>query len=93
MRVEITKRDDELRVVWGWASIIEKGGTPVVDAQGDVISEGELVNAAHEFTKSSRVGGFMHARNAHGSAVRASGAVRIPRRARPDSPLRAQGLD
>lgn len=45
----VVKIDDEMRVVWGWASVIEEGGRPVIDLQGDMISEKTLVAAAHGF--------------------------------------------
>lgn len=67
--MEITKSDDELQVVWGWASIIEKDGKPIVDGQGDLIYEPELVKAAHDFVRDSRIGGLMHARGAEGQVI------------------------
>lgn len=73
--VTITKADDELRVVWGWASIIEEGGRPVIDSQGDVIYEQELVKAAHEFVCMSRTGGLMHAKRADGSPIQTGTVV------------------
>lgn len=60
MVCEITKSDDERRMVYGFANVIEKDGEPVVDLQGDVISEDELVKAAHEFMRSYRDGHEMH---------------------------------
>lgn len=61
--VEITKADTGTLkdgLVWGWASIIEKDGKTVTDAQGDRISEEELLKAAHDYMQHSRVGGAMH---------------------------------
>lgn len=49
--------------VWGWASIIEKGGKVVTDHQGDRISEEELVKAAHDYMTNSRIGGALHMYN------------------------------
>lgn len=57
---KITKFDDERRVVYGWASVIEKDGVPVVDTQDDRISEDELVKAAQEFVAAYRAGDVMH---------------------------------
>ena len=57
---EILKRDDEQRIVYGWASVIEKDGEPVVDRQGHMIEEDELVKAVHEFVSESREGKVMH---------------------------------
>ena len=59
---------DELRksldlkdgLVWGWASVIEKDGKPVIDHQGDIITPDELMKAAHDHITNSRVGGALH---------------------------------
>lgn len=58
--------DDQLKqgLVYGWASVIEKDGVPVVDHQGDRISQQELVKAAHDFMK-RRDGGVMHDETGH----------------------------
>lgn len=61
-------KDDEIRkkldlkdgIVWGWASVIEKDGKAIVDHQGDVIQEDDLVKAAHDHVTNSRVGGALH---------------------------------
>lgn len=60
MVCEITKSDDDKQMIYGFANVIEKDGEPVVDLQGDVISEDELVKAAHEFMRSYRDGHEMH---------------------------------
>lgn len=60
MTGKITKFDEERRVVYGWASVIEKDGKVVVDTQGDRISEDELVSAAQEFVTAYRAGDVMH---------------------------------
>jgi hypothetical protein len=70
----LEKVDPELRTVWGWVSVIEEGGVPVVDSQGDVIGEDVLLTAAHDFMKTHRVGGFMHLKKA-GAAVRVGDVV------------------
>ncbi len=46
----IVQKSPELRTVWGWASVIEEDGQPVVDLQGDVITEPDLLQAAHAFS-------------------------------------------
>lgn len=58
--------DDQLKqgLVFGWASVIEKDGVPVVDHQGDRISADELAKAAHDFMK-RRNGGVMHDETGH----------------------------
>jgi hypothetical protein len=47
-------------LVFGWASIIEKGGSEITDHQGDRITEEELVKGAHDFISNSRQGGVLH---------------------------------
>lgn len=58
--IPITKTDDDLKVVWGWASMVEKNGEPVIDRQGDVIRESVLQKAAHNFMVDERTGKVMH---------------------------------
>jgi len=57
---EITKRNDELRVAYGWASVCTENGRPVLDLQKDMIEEGDLVKAVHSFVLDSRAGKVMH---------------------------------
>lgn len=59
---EIHKADDDKRLVYAWASVVTKGGEPVADLQGDIISIGELEKAAHGFMLNSREAGEMHIR-------------------------------
>ena len=47
LTVPIVKSDEELRVVYGWASVIEQNGETVIDRQGDSIAPQTLVKAAH----------------------------------------------
>ena len=57
----ITKIDKAQQVVYGFASIIDKGdGVPIEDAQGDVILEDDLVEAAHGFMRNHRTLGHRH---------------------------------
>lgn len=60
LSVPISKVDDEQRMVWGWASVIEENGRVVTDKQDDQIEIAELSKAAHGFMKFYRVGGDMH---------------------------------
>lgn len=55
------KVNDEERMVYGYASVAKDGDTTLVDRQGDMISEVELVKMAHRFIKGSRHGKVMHA--------------------------------
>lgn len=56
----IEKMAEDERLVYGWANITEENGQTVVDAHGDTIGTKELVAAAHDFMKQSRVGKAMH---------------------------------
>lgn len=58
--VPVFKANDELRTVWGWASIIEQDGKPVTDHHGDIIYEKDLVEAAHDYITESRAAKSMH---------------------------------
>lgn len=60
LSVPITKFDADKRQVFGWASVIEKDGQPVIDSQGDIIPLDELEPAAYDFVVSSREGDDMH---------------------------------
>ena len=60
---EISKLDTDKRQVFGWASIVERDGVPVVDLQGDYISVDEIEKAAYTYVQKSRKGGNMHKRN------------------------------
>ena len=59
-KIDVAKADEDMRVVYGWASVVEDAGETVVDSQGDVIEPSELVKAAHEFVTSVRAGKAMH---------------------------------
>ena len=69
MTFEFEKIDEAKRLVYGWASVIEKDGKPVVDWQGDVITEADLVKAVHEFNTEYREGKTMHKGAATGETV------------------------
>jgi len=66
---EFAKRDDDQRIVWGWASVTEEGGRLIADAEGDVIEEPELTNMAHDFVSKSRAGGVLHIRDEKDNVV------------------------
>lgn len=61
-RGEISKRDDDKRQVFGWASVIEVDGQPVVDYQGDIMELDVIESAAYDYVQKSRKGGNMHQR-------------------------------
>lgn len=60
LNAKITKLDDDARLVFGFASVAEIDGQPVIDSEGDVIDINELEKAAYNFVENSRVGGEMH---------------------------------
>lgn len=64
MEAQITKLDDDKRLVFGWASIIKDAdGKVLLDRQDDYIdSEDELEKAAYSYVLNSRDGGEMHIR-------------------------------
>lgn len=68
---EFSKVDSDRRQVFGYASVVEMNGEPVVDRQGDYISIDEIEKAAYNYVVKSRKGGDMHRREGdlpyHGS--------------------------
>lgn len=56
----ISKRNDEKRQVFGWASVVEIDGVPVVDYQNDYLAVETIEKAAYDYVHSSRRGGDMH---------------------------------
>lgn len=60
---EISKVDADKQQVFGWASIVEINGEPVVDLQGDYIDIEEIEKSAYDYVIKSRHGGDMHARD------------------------------
>ncbi len=59
---KIEKVDQDKQQLFGWASVVTKGGRAIIDKQGDIIPVDELENAAHDFVLSSRKQGDMHSR-------------------------------
>ena len=60
---EIAKADSDKQQIFGWASVVEVNGEPVVDLQGDRISVDEMEKAGYEYVMKSRKGGDMHLRD------------------------------
>lgn len=56
----LIEKNVELRVVYGWANVIEIDGEEYEDDQGDLISESELLVAAHNYMSEARSGKVMH---------------------------------
>ena len=57
---EVTKVDEEQRIVYGFASVVSKNGQMVVDRQGDIITADEMEKAATRFMLGARNGLTMH---------------------------------
>jgi hypothetical protein len=68
---EFAKADPRKRQAFGWASVVEVNGSPIVDLQGDVISPEDLEEAAYAYVEKSRVGGDQHQRDYDGGPLRA----------------------
>jgi hypothetical protein len=60
---EVSKMNDEKKQVFGWASVIEVNGEPVIDMQGDVMTIDTIEKAAYTYVHGSRKGGNQHQRN------------------------------
>lgn len=69
IKAQIKKIDEDKRLVYGWANVIEVGGNQVVDYQKDTIDEEELVQAAHDFVENSRVAKVSHNGGQKGTIV------------------------
>lgn len=72
---EFSKVDADKRQVFGWASIVEMNGQPVVDLQGDYIDIDEIEKSAYDYVIKSRKGGDMHRRNADDTPVHSSDMI------------------
>lgn len=60
---EVSKMLTDKKQVFGWASVIELDGEPVVDLQGDVMTIDTIEKAAYDYVHTSRKGGRQHARD------------------------------
>lgn len=60
---EISKFDTDKRLAFGWCSLSEVDGEPVLDLQGDYAPIEEIEKSAYAYVQDSRVGGDMHARD------------------------------
>lgn len=69
IKIPVLKSDQALRVVYGWASVIEQQGQAHIDRQGDTITSEELVKAAHHFMQESRDSKAMHRGHSIGHVV------------------------
>lgn len=60
IEVKISKRSDEQRIVWGWASVSTVDGQPVFDYHGDYWPPEEMLKTANDFMKNVRKVKVMH---------------------------------
>lgn len=67
--LDIRKTDPDQRLIFGWASVIEKNGVLVVDKQDDVIPVTALEPAVYDFVLYSRDQGDMHEETGKGRLV------------------------
>jgi hypothetical protein len=63
VRGEVSKMNVDLKQVFGWASVIEMNGEPVIDLQDDVMTIETIEKAAYDYVHKSRKGGRQHQRN------------------------------
>ena len=68
---EFAKYDVPKRQAFGWASVVEINGEPVIDLQADFITPDDLETAAYAFVHKSRVGGTQHERDEWDNPVQA----------------------
>ena len=67
--IKIEKIDEDERIVFGFFSVVEKDGEPVVDREGDVIAPEDLEKAVYEFVLKSRVAGENHLKKGVGQLI------------------------
>ena len=66
---EVLKVDESLGLVFGFAIVCEKDGTPYYDLQGDHVSESEMLKASLDFMENSQVVDEMHDQDDKGTVV------------------------
>ena len=75
----LTKSDEEERLVFGWASVAQRtDGETVVDGQDDIVDISELEQAAYDFVQFYREGSEMHERGGFDVAVVVESMVFTP---------------
>lgn len=70
-----SKLDEEKRQAFGWASVVEIDGKPVVDRQGDWITPEEIEKAAYSYVLNNRKGGNQHKRTDDDQPLHASDII------------------
>lgn len=70
-----SKTDDEKRQAFGWASVVQVDGKPVIDRQGDWITPDEIEKAAYNYVLNNRKGGNQHKRTDDDQPLHASDLI------------------
>jgi hypothetical protein len=69
------KTDDDKRQAFGWASVVQVNGKPVIDRQGDWITPDEIEKAAYKYVLENRKGGHQHRRTEDDQPLHASSLI------------------
>ena len=69
VRIDVTKTDDDQRLVFGWFSVSTIDGKPVVDKQSDIIGTVDLEKAVYDYVLHHRAQGDMHGGDQKGRLV------------------------
>lgn len=70
-----SKTDDDKHQAFGWASVVEINGKPIVDRQGDWITPDEIEKAAYKYVLENRRGGNQHKRDDQDQPLHASSLI------------------
>lgn len=70
-----SKLDQDKRQAFGWASVVEIDGEPIIDRQGDWITPDEIEKAAYDYVLHNRKGGNQHRRDANDQPIHASDLI------------------
>jgi len=65
----IHKIDEDQRLVFGWFSVLEVGGEPLFDREGDAIDVDAMEKAVYDFVLNARIAGEVHMRKGVGDLV------------------------
>lgn len=57
---KVQRTDEDKRQVFGFFSVVELAGEPVVDSQGDIIKSSDIEEAIYKYVKHSRMGDERH---------------------------------
>ena len=66
---EVLKIDESLGLVFGFAIVCQKDGSPYYDLQGDHVSESEMLKASLDFMENSQIVDEMHDQDDKGTVI------------------------